>query len=260
MHLIDAFADGPFTGNPAAVTFLDAPRTDTWLQQVAMEMNQAETAFLTRQEGGFSLRWFTPKAEVDLCGHATLASAHYLWESGELPRVDIARFHTRSGWLSARRNPDGWITIDLPAIESRAAQSPPDLAIALGVMPRVVLRGDFDLLCVLDDAAAVRALAPDFARMARWDGRGVLVTAAGDRDGIDFVSRCFFPDLGIPEDPVTGSAHCALAMYWRNLLGRNEMVGYQASERGGTVRCAVVGDRVELTGRAVTTLRGTFLG
>ena len=258
LHLIDAFADGPFTGNPAAVTLLDGPRDDRWMQQVAMEMNQAETAFLLRQEGGISLRWFTPNKEVDLCGHATLASAHYLWEEGHLQTTAVARFHTRSGWLTARGDYDGWITIDLPAITSGAAVAPPDLVAALGAEPREVLRGDFDLLCVLPDAATVRNLQPDLGAIARWEIRGVLVTAPGDVGGIDFVSRCFFPAFGVPEDPVTGSAHCALATYWRGVLGRDLLVGYQASARGGTVRCAVLGDRVELTGRAVTTLTGVL--
>jgi PhzF family phenazine biosynthesis protein len=259
IDLIDAFANGPFTGNPAAVTLLDAPRDAVWMQRVAMEMNQAETAFLQRQDDGFSLRWFTPRAEVDLCGHATLASAHYLWAAGHLATADVARFTTRSGWLTARRGSDGGITIDLPAISSRPVASPAGLADALGVTPREVLRGDFDLLCVLDDAATVRALKPDFAQLAQIDARGVLVTAPSDAAGIDFVSRCFFPDLGIPEDPVTGSAHCAFATYWREQLGRDEMVGYQASTRGGTLRCTVKRDRVELTGHAVTTLSGEFL-
>lgn len=259
MQLIDAFADGPFTGNPAAVTLLDAPRDDRWMQQVAMEMNQAETAFLLRQEGGFGLRWFTPAAEVDLCGHATLASAHYLWDQRHLPANQPARFHTRSGLLTARRTADGWITIDLPAISSTPAVVPPSLAAALGAQPHTVLRGSFDLLCVLENAAAVRTLTPDLAAITQLDVRGVLVTARGDTDAIDFVSRCFFPALGVPEDPVTGSAHCALAMYWRGVLGRNQLVGYQASARGGTVRCTIVGERVELTGRAVTTLAGKFL-
>jgi PhzF family phenazine biosynthesis protein len=258
LHLIDAFADAPFTGNPAAVTLLDGPRDDRWMQQVAMEMNQAETAFLLPQEGGFSLRWFTPTSEVDLCGHATLASAHYLWQEGQLEANAAARFHTRSGWLAARRDNDGWITIDLPAIASAPAVAPPGLAAALGTEPHTVLRGNFDLLCVMPDAATVRHLQPDLGAIARWDTRGVLVTAPGDVDGIDFVSRCFFPALGVPEDPVTGSAHCALATYWRGVLGRNVLVGYQASTRGGTVRCAVQGDRVELTGRAVTTVSGVL--
>ncbi len=258
LHLIDAFADGPFTGNPAAVVLLPAARPDDWMQRVAMEMNQAETAFLLGQESGFSLRWFTPNKEVDLCGHATLASAHYLWEADHLDTSAVARFHTRSGWLTARRDDHGWITIDLPAIASHPTQAPPDLAAVLGAEPCEVLRGDFDVLCVMQDAATVRHLRPDLGAMARWDARGVLVTAPGDVSGIDFVSRCFFPALGVPEDAVTGSAHCALAMHWREVLGRAEMVGLQASARGGTVRCAVVGDRVELTGRAVTTLIGVL--
>lgn len=258
LHLIDAFADGPFTGNPAAVVLLDAARPEAWMQRVAMEMNQAETAFLLRQEDGFSLRWFTPNKEVDLCGHATLASAHYLWEEQQLATDATARFHTRSGWLAARRDADQWITLDFPAIASRPAAPPANLAAALGVQPREVLRGDNDLLCVVADAAAVRQLTPDLAAIAEWDVRGVLVTAPGDEGGIDFVSRCFFPAYGVPEDPVTGSAHCALASYWAGVLGRDVMVGHQASARGGLVRCRVLGDRVELTGRAVTTVAGTL--
>ena len=228
------------------------------MQRVAMEMNQAETAFLREQDGGFSLRWFTPLAEVDLCGHATLASTHYLWEEGLLPQ-GTAHFHTRSGVLGATRAPDGAITLDFPAIESRPVAGPDDLATALGIVPETVLRGDFDLICVLQDAAAVRAVTPDFAAVSRWDARGVIVTAPGDRAGIDFISRCFFPSLGVPEDPVTGSAHCALALYWREVLGRSTMTGLQASARSGTVRCDVLGNRVRLAGKAITTLKGTFL-
>lgn len=259
IQLIDAFADGPFTGNPAAVMLLDGPRPDAWLQKVAMEMNQAETAFLHRQEGGFALRWFTPAAEVDLCGHATLASAHFLWQEKHLGGGEVARFHTRSGWLTARRSADGWITIDLPGIQSREATAPPDLTEVLGAKPVKVFMGNYDLMCVLEDGAAVRSLKPDHGRIAKWDVRGVIVTAPGDAAGIDFVSRFFVPALGIPEDPVTGSAHCALAVHWKGILGRDELVGYQASARGGTVRCKVVGDRVELTGRTVATLSGEFL-
>jgi PhzF family phenazine biosynthesis protein len=259
LHLIDAFADGPFTGNPAAVVLLPADRPDEWMQRVALEMHQSETAFLLRQEGGFALRWFTPNKEVDLCGHATLASAHYLWEGGHLDAGAAARFHTRSGLLTARRDRDGWITLDFPGIVSRPTQGPPDLVAVLGTTPRQVFRGDFDLVCVLEDAATVRALRPDLTTMEQWDVRGVLVTAPGDAPGIDFVSRCFFPAFGVPEDPVTGSAHCALAVYWRDVLRRDDLVGFQASARGGTVRCAIRGDRVGLTGRAVTTLTGVLL-
>jgi len=260
LHLIDAFADGPFTGNPAAVVFLDAVRDDRWMQLVAMEMNQAETAFLRQQEGGFALRWFTPKAEVRLCGHATLASAHFLWESGTLAAGALAEFETLSGRLTARQAEGGGITIDLPAIRSQRIDASPGLAEALGAVPVEVLRGNFDLLCVLDSAATVRSLAPDLAAIARADARGVIVTARGDQAGIDIVSRFFAPKLGVPEDPVTGSAHCALAPYWQGVLGQNELTAYQASPRGGTLRCSVKGDRVELTGRAVTTLRGTLAG
>ena len=257
LHLIDAFAKGPFTGNPAAVVLLPDIRPDAWMQAVAMEMNQAETAFLVRkQDDGFSLRWFTPLAEVDLCGHATLASAHYLWGEDHLEEGTPARFHTRSGLLTARRNADNSITLDFPGIQSKPVTPPADLEAALGQKPVAVLRGSFDLLCVLRDAAQVRTLTPDLAAIARWDARGVLVTAPGDVEGIDFVSRCFFPALGVPEDPVTGSAHCALAPYWRDALELNEMVGEQASTRGGIIRLTVVDDRVHLTGKAVTTMRG----
>lgn len=257
IHLIDAFADGPFTGNPAGVALLaGSPRPDAWCQAVAMEMNQAETAFLTRRTDGFDLRWFTPVAEVDLCGHATLAAAHFLWDTGALATDVAARFHTRSGVLTATRDHAGWITVDFPAIHSTPVDAPRTVAAALGVMPRQVLRGDYDLLCVVDDARLVRALTPDLNAIASWDVRGVIITAPGDRDGIDMVSRCFFPALGVAEDPVTGSAHCALAPYWRGVLGRDTLVGEQASRRGGQVRCEVREHRVLLGGRAVTTLRG----
>ena len=258
LHLIDAFAAGPFTGNPAGIVLLTHPGEERWMQQLAMELNQAETAFIVPQQDGFNLRWFTPVAEVDLCGHATLAAAHCLWEGGHLALASEARFHTRSGLLTAQRDAEGWITIDLPAIHSIPVVAPTTLSVALGATPHTVLRGDFDLLCVVDRAEVVRALTPDFRMLAALDARGVLVTAPGDAAGIDFVSRCFFPGLGVPEDPVTGSAHCALAPYWRGVLGRDALTAWQASRRGGMVRCIVAGTRVRLTGRAVTTLRGTL--
>lgn len=259
LHLIDAFADEAFRGNPAAVVLLGAERPDAWLQAVAAEMNQAETAFLRLVDGGFALRWFTPLAEVDLCGHATLASAHFLWTQQLLASDETAPFHTRSGLLTARRDDNGWITLDFPAIPPCDPIVPDDLATVLGAEPISVQGGAFDLLCVLASADAVRALTPDLHRMARWEVRGVLVTAATDEPGIDFVSRCFYPRLGVPEDPVTGSAHCALAPYWHGVTGRATLAGLQASRRGGVVRCKVVGDRVHLAGRAVTTVTGTLL-
>jgi PhzF family phenazine biosynthesis protein len=258
LRLVDAFASGPFTGNPAAVVFLDQPRDDAWMQHVAMEMNQAETAFVQSRGDGFGLRWFTPGAEVDLCGHATLASAHALWESGRLPADSPARFFTRSGWLGATREASGDITLDFPAVPCLATSAPANLDAVLGVRPEAVLDAGSDLLCVFADAAAVRALAPDFPAIARWPFRGVVVSAPGDRDGIDFVSRCFFPALAINEDPVTGSAHCALATYWGERLGKDVLVGFQASPRGGAVRCARQGSRMALTGGAVTTVRGSL--
>lgn len=260
LHLIDAFADGPFTGNPAGVVRLEGdPPPDAWCQAVAMEMNQAETAFIRPHPDGFGLRWFTPRAEVDLCGHATLAAAHHLWEAGVLAPEATARFHTRSGLLTATRDTAGWITLDFPAITSHPDVAPRTVAAALGVAPVAVLRGDYDLLCVLADAAAVRALTPDLLALGSWDVRGVIVTAPGDRTGVDMVSRCFYPALGVPEDPVTGSAHCAIAPYWASVQGASVLVGEQASARGGRVRCEVRGDRVRLGGRAVTTLRGELL-
>lgn len=258
LRLIDAFADEPFGGNPAAVVLLDTERTDAWMQHVAAEMNQAETAFLLQRDGGYSLRWFTPNKEVDLCGHATLASAHYLWQDRHLAPDSDARFHTRSGWLIARRDAAGSITLDFPAIAPRDVTPPSDLAAVLGAEPDEVLGGDYDLLCVLPDGGSVRRLAPDLAAVERWPVRGVIVTAPGDSPGVDFVSRCFFPAFGVPEDQVTGSAHCALAPYWAGRLGRDELTGFQASPRGGTVHCRVIGDRVTLSGRAVTMLEGVL--
>ncbi len=258
IHLIDAFAEGPCTGNPAGVVLLAEERSAEWMQSVAMEMNQAETAFLHPQGGDFGLRWFTPVDEVDLCGHATLASAHMLWQDGHLAADAIARFHTRSGVLTATRT-DDQITLDFPRIPSHRVDGPADLARALGAEPQSVHMGDFDLLIEVADADTVRALQPNLAAVAAWDVRGLLVTAPSDQDGADFISRCFFPALGVPEDPVTGSAHCALAPFWAERLRRDDLTGWQASRRGGHVHCRVNGERVALSGRAVTTVRGTLL-
>jgi predicted PhzF superfamily epimerase YddE/YHI9 len=255
IYQVDAFATEPFRGNPAAVCLLDASRSDQWMQSVAAEMNLAETAFVTRLVDGFGLRWFTPTVEVDLCGHATLASAHVLWEVGEVePRLE---FHTRSGLLSAERN-EGGIRLDFPADPVSAVDPPPGLAATLGAQPRRVGRGRTFYLVELADAAAVRALAPDIEAIAALDANGVIVTAGGDGQS-DFVSRLFAPALGIDEDPVTGAAHCCLGPYWQATLGRRTLVGYQASARGGFVGVEVNGDRVLLTGQAVTVVRGELL-
>lgn len=254
---IDAFTDRPFRGNPAAVCLLAAPMPDDWMQAVAAEMNLAETGFLLRENDGFGLRWFTPTVEVDLCGHATLASAHYLWTDGHLkPRAE-ARFQTRSGLLTARER-DGWITLDFPATPAVEAYPPHGLEEALGVAPLRTGRSVYDLLVEVESEAVVRAMAPDLGAIAAWPVRGVIVTARASEPGIDCISRFFAPAVGVPEDPVTGSAHCTLAPWWSAALGRDDLVGYQASARGGLVRMELRGDRVRLAGQAVTVLRGTL--
>jgi predicted PhzF superfamily epimerase YddE/YHI9 len=256
---IDAFADRPFRGNPAAVCLMQQAAPEDWMQQVASEMNLAETAFLHPEADGWRLRWFTPTVEVALCGHATLASAHHLWEEGVLAPDAEARFHTLSGLLTARRSGEG-IELDFPANPEVAAEPPPGLISALGVEPVHVGRSRFDYLVEVRDEAAVRAAAPDFGRLREVDSRGVIVTARADPGGdADFVSRFFAPRAGVNEDPVTGSAHCVLAPFWAGRLGRSELTGYQASARGGTVRVRVSGDRVALVGRAFTVLRGELV-
>ena len=256
---VDAFTDTPFAGNPAAVCLLPAPRDEGWMQSVAREMNLSETAFLVRVGDGYDLRWFTPSVEVALCGHATLASAHVLWEEGHLAAAQQARFHTKSGLLTGDRAGD-WIELDFPVKREEAAPAPVGLAEALGVTPKYVGRNQFDYLIEIDGEVAVRRLAPNHAALSTLPVRGVTVTSRADSPGYDFVSRFFAPGSGVPEDPVTGSAHCALGPYWQSRLGKSELVGYQASPRGGIVRVRVVGDRVKLGGKAVTVLRGELLG
>jgi len=258
IYQVDAFTEKPFAGNPAAVCVLPEPRDDCWMQQVAMEMNLSETAFLVRQADGFNLRWFTPAVEVDLCGHATLASAHVLWEAGCLPPDTTARFHTRSGLLLAERK-DGWITLDFPAKPEVAAEPPADLARALGVTPRYVGKNQFDYLVEVESEATLRALRPDFRLLTEVPVRGVIVTSRADSAEFDFVSRFFAPRSGVNEDPVTGSAHSLLGPFWEGRLGKSEFVAYQASARGGVIRVRVAGERVFLTGQAVTVMRGELL-
>ena len=264
---VDAFARELFEGNPAAVCLLAEPAAESWMQSVAREMNLSETAFLLRRSPGrYGLRWFTPAVEVDLCGHATLASAHVLWEEGLVPRDAEVSFDTRSGRLRAARR-GAWIELDFPAEPPEAVEPEPGLTEALGVEPRYVGRNRFDYLLEVDSEAILRAVAPDLAALRRIGGRGVIVTsraagvsAAGRPAGgtFDFVSRYFAPAAGIDEDPVTGSAHCCLGPYWRSRLGRDVLTGYQASARGGVVRVRVAGDRVHLGGQAVTVFRTTL--
>ncbi len=256
---VDAFTSEPFGGNPAAVCLLPAPADAGWMQRVAREMNLSETAFLVRRaDGGFDLRWFTPAVEVDLCGHATLASAHVLWEEKHLPPDATAVFHTRSGRLSAELR-DGWIEMDFPAEPDEPAPAPYALAAGLGAELAYIGRNRFDYLVEVDTQATVEGLTPDFSRLAEIDTRGIIVTARADAGGIDFVSRFFAPRTGIDEDPVTGSAHCCLGPYWQSRLGRDAFTARQVSERGGLVKVVVRGQRVTLSGQAVTVLRGTLL-
>lgn len=257
---VDAFTARPFTGNPAAVCLLGEPPPPDWrLQDIAREMNLSETAFLMRQEDGFDLRWFTPAVEVDLCGHATLASAHVLWEQGHLKEGDEARFHTRSGLLTARRDDHDWIELDFPAISSNPVDPPEGLARALGIEPVAVFRGTTDLLVLVEDEKVVRTMHPNFGALGMIDARGVIVTSEAIADRFDFVSRFFAPRAGVNEDPVTGSAHCMLAPFWAERLDMEKMIGYQVSDRGGMVRVQVQGDRVLLGGQAVTVMKGIIV-
>ena len=256
---VDAFTDQPFAGNPAAVCLLAGPARDDWMQRVAGEMNLSETAFLYPRPDGFSLRWFTPMVEVDLCGHATLASAHVLREAGRVDPNDVVRFHTRSGLLTARYNRD-WIELDFPADPARPIDPPPGLLESLGIdSPCYVGRSSADVLIEVESEAALRAVAPDFRRLREIPARGVIVTAPSASSSSDFVSRFFAPAVGIDEDPVTGSAHCCLSPYWADRFGREELVGFQASARGGIVRVRRAGRRVKLGGQAVTVLRGELV-
>jgi PhzF family phenazine biosynthesis protein len=267
--VVDAFTAEPYRGNPAGICVLSAAASDAWMQSVAIEMNHAETAFLVKRpsgsEDGYDLRWFTPGGEVDLCGHATLASAHYLWENEALNANEQARFHTRSGLLTAERIVlDGtpWVELDFPSEPVAATATPEGLATILGADPAFVGRNRMDYLVELKDEATVRSLRPDLKQIAALSEaeelRGIIVTAAAANGDADIVSRCFYPHFRIDEDPVTGSAHCALAPYWMQRIGKQEIVAYQASARGGWLRLRVAGSRVKLRGQAVTTLCGTL--
>lgn len=258
IYQVDAFTHKPFAGNPAAVVILPEPRDEIWMQNVATEMNLSETAYLHKIEDGYHLRWFTPACEVELCGHATLASAHTLWEAGELNRIESARFHTLSGLLTAEYN-NGWIEMNFPATPDKPDIAPPGLDAALGVTPTYVGKTRFDYLVVVASEETVRSMKPDFTALKEIPIRGVTVTSLSSDSEFDFVSRFFAPGAGIDEDPVTGSAHCCLGPYWRRQLDKDEFLAYQASKRGGVVRVRVAGERVYLGGQAVTVLEGNLL-
>lgn len=266
MYTVDAFTDRPFAGNPAAVCLLDDARVQpdaAWMQAVATEMNLSETAFIRRDPGSeaFGLRWFTPVVEVPLCGHATLASAHVLFEEGILPEESPAEFDTLSGRLTARKTANG-IAMDFPlqpVMPVAEADIPSALPEALGVPLVQVTAENGRYVVELADEQTLRNLQPDLSLLSTLQ-RGVVVTCRSETPGYDFISRNFLPHRGIPEDPVTGAAHCSLAHYWRPKLGKDEFTAYQASRRGGSLTVRIVADRVLLTGQAVTVLRGTLEG
>ncbi|MCG8368838.1 MAG: PhzF family phenazine biosynthesis protein [Pseudanabaenales cyanobacterium] len=256
---VDAFTDKPFAGNPAAVCVLPAPADEHWMQAIAMEMNLSETAFLYPLEDGFSLRWFTPTVEVPLCGHATLASAHVLWSEGHLSADADARFHTKSGLLIGQKQGD-WIQLDFPINHSELMSSHPELSQALGVPLKTVMKNSLGYLVEVDSEDLVRRMKPNFSQLRALSLAAVIVTSLADQDSpFDFVSRFFGPGFGIDEDPVTGAAHCCLAPFWRDRLGKDDFSAYQASARGGVLRVRHQGDRVYISGQAVTVMRGDLV-
>lgn len=256
--IVDAFTDRPFAGNPAAVCLLEQQRDAEWMQAVAAEMNLSETAFVRPLDDDFELRWFTPAIEVELCGHATLASAHVLWTEGIAKTGQPIRFHTMSGVLTCTQAGD-LIELDFPATPAKEAEPPAGLLDALGVQPSYVGKSRFDKFILVESENVLRSLKPDFAALRQISMRGVIVTSPSDDPQFDFVSRYFAPGAGIDEDPVTGSAHCCLGPYWSEQLGKIEMTAFQASARGGIVRVRVNGDRVLLGGQAVTVMKGELL-
>jgi PhzF family phenazine biosynthesis protein len=258
--VVDAFTDRPFSGNPAAVCLLTEPASDMWMHSIAAEMNLSETAFIVPTAGGWSLRWFTPTVEVDLCGHATLASAHVLWADGHVAAGVTIAFHTKSGVLTCKRAIGGPIEMDFPADPPTLVKNlPAALISALGVSPIAVARGRSIYLVEVASEGDVLRVAPDFSKLRGIDAVDFIVTAQSEKEDTDIVSRFFAPAVGINEDPVTGAAHCTLACYWGDKLGRDTLVGYQASARGGTVLMRRREMRIILGGQAVTVMRSTLL-
>src|SRR6266480_1022598 len=258
IYQVDAFTEKPFSGNPAAVCIMDELQGESWMQNVAREMNLSETAFLHKQAEGYNLRWFTPTVEVELCGHATLASAHVLWELRLLKPGEEAIFHTLSGLLAAHQK-GKWMEMNFPAKLEEQAIAPDGLIEALGVAVKYVGKNQFDYLVEVESEEIVRNIKPDFGLLQSVAARGVIVTSLAGSDEFDFVSRFFAPNVGVNEDPVTGSAHCCLSPFWSKRLGKDELVGYQASARSGVVKVRYAGDRVFLGGQAVTVLRGELM-
>ncbi len=248
---VDSFTDQLFKGNPAGVCLLPAWQTEAWMMSLAAEMNLSETAFLVKVEDGFNLRWFTPSVEVDLCGHATLASAHILFETGIVPDDQTIRFHTRSGLLLANKRKE-WIELDFPLRKCEVSGENEQLIEAVEMPPDEIYKTGDNMLYYYEDENTVRRMQPDFEKIACVAIHGLIVTAPSNKPPFDFVSRFFAPSLGINEDPVTGSAHCSLAPFWQQRLHKDTMIGYQASKRGGVVKVRVSGERVYISGQAVT--------
>lgn len=258
IYQIDAFTDRAFAGNPAGVCVTPGPLAVPFMQTIAAEMNVAETAFLHPVANGYNLRWFTPEVEVDLCGHATLAAAYLLWDRAFLLSSVPAVFHTRSGVLRATQS-DGWITLDFPREEDDPIAAPEILVESLGTRPIYVGKNRMDYIVEVDSEETLRRMDPELTKLERLHARGVIVTSRSDSPEYDFVSRFFAPGAGVPEDPVTGSAHCCLGPYWQRKLLRSEFTAFQASSRGGIVKVRVNGDRVYLSGQAVHVLTAELL-
>lgn len=258
LYVVDAFTAQAYRGNPAAVCLLEAAKEASWMQQVAAEMNLSETAFLVPQGDSYLLRWFTPKVEVDLCGHATLASAHLLWATERVPSGQPIKFHTKSGLLTAKRQGE-WIEMDFPAEPVADATIPPALAEGLGTTIKYVGLNRHDYLVEVANESTLRALKPDLGMLAILPVRGIIITCPSQKPEFDFVSRFFAPLAGVAEDPVTGSAHCALGPFWASRLKKEELIGFQASARGGVVKVRAEGNRVALGGQAVLVCRGELL-
>ncbi|PHS03152.1 MAG: oxidoreductase [Blastopirellula sp.] len=259
LYQVDSFTHRPFTGNPAAVCMLQQPADALWMQQVAAEMNLAETAFVYPVEDRFHLQWFTPVVEVDLCGHATLAAAHILWQQNLVPAGTPITFESRSGLLLAEQIDDR-IRLNFPIDAAKEFAAVSGLLESLGITPIFVGRNRDDFLIEVATADELHSIKPDFRALGKVRARGVIVTCVSDDPKYDFLSRFFGPASGIDEDPVTGSAHCTLGEYWSNKLNKTKLSAYQASARGGEVQVEIEEDRALISGQAVTVFEGTLLG
>lgn len=256
IYQVDAFTEKPFQGNPAAVVILEQPQPSRWMQLVAREMNLSETAFVCRESQEYHLQWFTPEVEVELCGHATLSAAHVLWESGREPAEAPIHFFTLSGHLGAERRYDGVIELDFPTAPYVPGDLPGEIISAMGIVPESIFICGEKWLLEYQNEREILELKPDFLKLKRFSGRGLIATSVSDNPEVDFVSRYFAPWIGVNEDPVTGSAHCILGPYWGKKLGKTNMTAHQVSSRGGVLQVRLSGGRVFIGGRAVTVVKG----